>query len=230
MRWCSTTFADHLLRHRADRHPVSAALEALTGEKISVGAPFFNLTFGPSVVPLLLVVPIGQSLAWKRGDLLGAAQRLVSRPLGLVRRSCSLAVAAWRPGAGAGRRRARGLPVIGAFAERLRRTRDGVHARSADRPARLGLPRSAWGTALAHAGLGVTVLGLAATGWGVERIASIRPGESIDLGPFEVAIGAPAQRIGPNYSEVTGHDADPARPACWSRRSIPPSARFRSGR
>ena len=27
-------------------------LEALTGEKISVGAPFFNLTFGPLVVPL----------------------------------------------------------------------------------------------------------------------------------------------------------------------------------
>src|SRR4051812_31210618 len=52
------------------------ALEALTGDKISVGAPFFNLTFVPIVVPLLLLAPLGQTLAWKRGDLLGAAQRL----------------------------------------------------------------------------------------------------------------------------------------------------------
>ena len=33
------------------------ALETLTGEKISVGAPYFNLTFGPIFIPLLLLVP-----------------------------------------------------------------------------------------------------------------------------------------------------------------------------
>src|SRR5262247_2890914 len=54
------------------------ALEALTGEKISVGAPFFNLTFAPLFVPLLLAVPFGPMLAWKRGDLLAAAQRLTA--------------------------------------------------------------------------------------------------------------------------------------------------------
>src|SRR5271157_5350520 len=52
------------------------ALEALTGEKISVGAPFFNATFAPLFVPLLIAVPFGPLLAWKRGDLLGVAQRL----------------------------------------------------------------------------------------------------------------------------------------------------------
>ncbi|MET0380767.1 MAG: heme lyase CcmF/NrfE family subunit, partial [Methyloceanibacter sp.] len=35
------------------------ALEAITGEKISVGAPFFNLTFVPLIVPLLIAVPFG---------------------------------------------------------------------------------------------------------------------------------------------------------------------------
>ena len=54
------------------------ALEVLTGDKISVGAPFFNLTFGPLFVPLMLAVPFGPLLAWKRGDLLGAAQRLIA--------------------------------------------------------------------------------------------------------------------------------------------------------
>ena len=65
---CATVFVGTL-------YPL--ALEALTGEKISVGAPFFNLTFGPLFVPLLIAVPFGPLLAWKRGDLLGAAQRLI---------------------------------------------------------------------------------------------------------------------------------------------------------
>ena len=65
---CATVFVGTL-------YPL--ALEALTGEKISVGAPFFNLTFGPLFIPLLLVVPFGPLLAWKRGDLIGVAQRLV---------------------------------------------------------------------------------------------------------------------------------------------------------
>ncbi|MGO8183179.1 cytochrome c-type biogenesis CcmF C-terminal domain-containing protein, partial [Rhizobium leguminosarum] len=51
-------------------------LETLTGDKISVGAPFFNLTFGLLMAPLIVIVPFGPILAWKRGDLLGALQRL----------------------------------------------------------------------------------------------------------------------------------------------------------
>src|ERR1700678_1349412 len=54
------------------------ALEVITGDKISVGAPFFNLTFGPLFLPLMIAVPFGPLLAWKRGDLLGAAQRLMA--------------------------------------------------------------------------------------------------------------------------------------------------------
>src|SRR5204863_1739337 len=65
---CATVFVGTL-------YPL--ALEALTGDKISVGAPFFNLTFGPLFVPLLIAVPFGPLLAWKRGDLLGAGQRLI---------------------------------------------------------------------------------------------------------------------------------------------------------
>ena len=64
---CATVFVGTL-------YPL--ALEALTGEKISVGAPFFNATFAPLFVPVLLAVPFGPMLAWKRGDLLGVAQRL----------------------------------------------------------------------------------------------------------------------------------------------------------
>ena len=54
------------------------ALEALTGTKISVGAPFFNLTFGPLFIALMFAMPFGPLLAWKRGDLYGVAQRLMA--------------------------------------------------------------------------------------------------------------------------------------------------------
>ncbi len=52
------------------------ALETVTGEKISVGPPYFNLTFGPIMLPLLLLVPIGALLSWKRADLFAVLQRL----------------------------------------------------------------------------------------------------------------------------------------------------------
>src|SRR6266702_2810281 len=51
-------------------------LEALTGEKISVGAPFFSATFVPLFIPLLAAMSFGPLLAWKRGALYGVAQRL----------------------------------------------------------------------------------------------------------------------------------------------------------
>jgi cytochrome c biogenesis factor len=61
------------------------ALEALTGEKISVGAPFFNLTFAPLFIPLVFAMPFGPLMAWKRGDILGVAQRLtVAFGVGIV--------------------------------------------------------------------------------------------------------------------------------------------------
>ena len=53
-------------------------LDALTGARISVGPPFFNLTFGALMAPLLVVMPFGPLLAWKRADLMAAAQRLLA--------------------------------------------------------------------------------------------------------------------------------------------------------
>src|SRR5450631_2562309 len=43
-------------------------LDAATGTKISVGPPYFAATFAPIFVALLLLVPFGPRLAWRRGD------------------------------------------------------------------------------------------------------------------------------------------------------------------
>ena len=45
-------------------------LAAMGGDKLSIGAPYFNLVFGILISPLLLAMPFGPLLGWKRGDLL----------------------------------------------------------------------------------------------------------------------------------------------------------------
>ena len=179
------------------------ALEALTGDKISVGAPFFNLTFGPLMIALLLAVPVGQSLAWKRGDLLGTAQRLVAAAvLGVIAVALLLAFARGGPtlapfGVGLGV-----YLVVGGFAEVARRSIVRGAPVLVWLARAFGLPRSAWGTAFAHAGLGLCLIGLAATGWGVERIQTIRKGDTVELGPYQATVAAFATQKGPNYSEA----------------------------
>jgi cytochrome c-type biogenesis protein CcmF len=178
------------------------ALEAVTGEKISVGAPFFNLTFLPIVIPLLLLVPFGQTLAWKRGDMLGTAQRLlvalglaIAAMLGLLAATAGGPVAA-PLGIGLGL-----YLVFGAFNEVVTRAwRRGAGTALTVRKA-AGLPRSTWGTVLAHAGVGVTVIGIAASAWSVEAIGTVSVGERIAVGPYEARLDRVVPRTGPNYRE-----------------------------
>ena len=195
---CATVFVGTL-------YPL--ALEALTGEKISVGPPFFNSTFGPLFVPLLLTMPFGPLLRWKRGDLLGAAQRLLAAAL-----LAAVAIAA-------GFALQHGGPVLAPFgaglaifvmggalldiAERtmVLRVSFGVALRRA-----AGLPCSAWGSAFAHFGIGVTLLGIVVvTAWGNERIATLKTGETIDIAHYRLTFEGLFNRPGPNYRDVVGH-------------------------
>ena len=51
-------------------------LDALTGDKVSVGPPYFNATFGPLMVPVVAAMAVGPMLAWRRSDLAGVLGRL----------------------------------------------------------------------------------------------------------------------------------------------------------
>jgi cytochrome c-type biogenesis protein CcmF len=194
---CATVFVGTL-------YPL--ALEALTGEKISVGPPFFNATVGPLFVPLLLAMPFGPLLGWKRGDLVAAGQRLLAAAM-----AAAVAIAAAFA-------TARGGPVLAPFgvglaifvmagaivdiAERtlILRVPFGAAMRRA-----AGLPRSTWGTALAHFGIGMTLLGIVAvTAWGSERIAALKPGETIDIARYRLTFDGVFNRLGPNYRDLVG--------------------------
>jgi len=74
-------------------YPLFLAL--VGGGTVSVGAPFFNATFVPLMVPLVLAMAAGPLLAWKRADLLGALQRLWTA---LVGAAAVLAVGWWIAG------------------------------------------------------------------------------------------------------------------------------------
>src|SRR5437763_7825170 len=182
------------------------ALEALTGAKISVGPPFFNTTFGPLFIALMVVMPVGPLMGWKRGDFLGAAQRLFAAAmLAILAMTAAFALE-------------QGGPVLAPFvagvavfvmagavidiAERTLVLR--VPFRAALRRA-IGLPRSAWGTAFAHFGLGMTLLGIvAATAWGSERIAEMKVGDNLDIAHYRVTFTGLFNQQGPNYRDMVG--------------------------
>ena len=176
--------------------------EALTGQSISVGPPFFNLTFAPLMAVTLLIVPAGPLLAWKRGDLQGVTQRLWVCALAAL--AAGLAVLAFveprklLPAAGL----AIGLWVmLGALAEVVERVRLG-RVPAAESLRRLkGLPRGAWGTTLAHFGLGVVVLGACfETAWKVEASQAMAAGDRMTVGEYSLRLVSMDPIQGPNYS------------------------------
>lgn len=180
------------------------ALEAITGEKISVGAPFFNLTFGPLFIPLLFAMPFGPLLAWKRGDVLGVAQRLMAAfAIGLV------AIAVTFVAMGVNSVLAPfgiGLAfyvMAGSLVDLVERAGIFRLPMATVRARTFGLPRSVWGTALAHFGMAVTLLGIVtASTWGEERIVALKQGQTTSLSGYDMSFDGMTQRAGPNFRET----------------------------
>ena len=182
------------------------ALEAITGAKISVGPPFFNLTFGPLFVPLLFAMPFGPLLAWKRGDILGVAQRLMGAfAVGLVTIAVVAAaeseVSVLAPfGIGLAL-----FVMTGAVTDIVERIGLFRVPLSVVRQRAAGLPRSVWGTAFAHFGIAVTLLGVVSVGtWANERIVGLQPSQTVSLSGFDLSFDGLVQRSGPNYRELVG--------------------------
>ncbi|HWV54043.1 heme lyase CcmF/NrfE family subunit [Pseudorhodoplanes sp.] len=192
---CATVFVGTL-------YPL--ALESLTGDKISVGAPFFNATFGPLFLPLMIAMPFGPLLAWKRGDLYGAAQRLTAAfVVALIAMGVTVAITHGGPVLAPFLIGVAAFAMTGAFidiVERIQLFRQpfGLSLRRL-----VGLPRSAIGTAIAHFGLGVCLLGIASEAYyGAERILSMKPGQSVEVRGYDLTFDNLIARPGPNYREL----------------------------
>ena len=175
-------------------------LDAVGGPKISVGFPFFNETFVPLMVPLLLAMGPGTMLAWKRGDLLGALQRLwaafgfaivvivgayYATHGGPVLAVLGLGLAAWVFGG-----------AVVEVSDRLRLFR--IPARDSLRRA-IHLPRASWGMTFAHMGMAVTVAGISASAFESENIAIVKPGSEMAIAGYTLRLDSVDRRPGPNY-------------------------------
>jgi cytochrome c-type biogenesis protein CcmF len=176
-------------------------LDAVGGPKLSVGYPFFDRTFAPLMVPALIAVAFGPLLAWKRGDLLGALQRLWIAFAGAL----VLALIVFYVTHGGPVLAVLGLALaafifLGAkieWAERVKLFR--VPLAESWRRAR-GMPRAAHGMTIAHIGLAVTVAGIAASAWQVERIEVLHPGDSLGVAAYTLHLDSVDKVQGSNFT------------------------------
>jgi cytochrome c-type biogenesis protein CcmF len=175
--------------------------EAIDNTPISVGAPYYDLTFGALMAPALVLLPAGPFLAWKRGDLPGALSRLWSAALiSLAAGLLSLALVSPRSALAAAGVALGVWVVAGALAEAVERIRL-FRAPWAEVGRRFtGLPRGAWGMTLAHLGIGLFAMGAAfETAWRAEAAETLAPGQSLRLAAFELRLEQVGDVAGPNY-------------------------------
>jgi cytochrome c-type biogenesis protein CcmF len=176
--------------------------QALSGDAVSVGPPYFNRTFAPLMAAVLLLLPIAPLMPWKRADLRGALQRLwVAAGLAVATALLSFALA--RPGQAV---TALGLAlgvwlIAGTLTELVERARGGgAHAGEVWRRLRQ-LPRGAWGMSLAHIGLGLFILGAAMeTSGRVEAAKVLGLGDSMDAAGYHLVLGHVGDVDGANYT------------------------------
>ncbi len=180
--------------------------QALSGEAISVGPPYFNVTFTPLMAACFLLLPAGPLLTWKRADALGALQRLwLAALLALAAGGAVLALQSPRKLFAAAGVAVGTWLVVGALTEVAERVRLG-RAPLAEAGRRLrGLPLGAWGMTLAHMGLGLFVMGACfETAWKSEGSQALAVGQQMRLGGYDLRLERAGDADGPNYDATRG--------------------------
>ena len=188
------------------------------GRAVSVGAPYYNLVVGALGAALMVILPAGPLLAWKRGDLNGVLQRLWWAGLtALIIGALTFILSDPRKGAPAATLALAVWLIAGAGAELAERVRLGRISFAESGRRLCSLPRGAWGMTLAHLGLGVFLLGAAVDGgWKVETANVIGVGGVISAGGYQLTLRKADKGDGPNYTyERAEFDvARNGRPAC----------------
>ena len=177
-------------------------LDALGGAKVSVGPPYFNATFGPIMIPVIVVAAIGPLMPWKRADLAGVLGRLklalaVAVTLALVTWYMTTGSAPWAP-LGIGLAAWLFIGSLIEFSERIKLFRLPL-GKSWNRARHL--PRSAYGMTMAHCGVALVLAGIIGSqAWQSEIILVMSPGDRVELAGYEFTFRGVRQLQGPNYS------------------------------
>jgi cytochrome c-type biogenesis protein CcmF len=172
-------------------YPIIA--EALSGEKLSVGPPYFNAVAGPLALLLAALLFVGPVLRWRR-DKRPLARWVL--PSVLTALAVLAVTFAFVPGMSMLSRLglAFGIALLTAsvtplFGRSLKRT-----------------PLAVWGMVLAHLGVGVALIGMASdSAFTREKLAVASPGDKLEVGPWLVELGGVAPVAGPNWTAIEGH-------------------------
>jgi cytochrome c-type biogenesis protein CcmF len=176
-------------------YPLFADL--LFSQKISVGPPFFQATVFPLAVPVFAAMSIGPLLSWKRATLGPVLMKIwwaaiVALVVGSVAAYGMHALPALAMGAAA-------WMILGAFADIIERIKLFRLPARASFARLVGLPLASFGAAFAHAGLGVTVAGIAGMSMATDSIDLVKPGEIVHMAGYDWQLVELHDAPGPNY-------------------------------
>ena len=167
------------------------AVEGVTGEKLSVGPPYFNAAAGPLALILVAIMAAGPLMRWRREELAIVARRIAVP--GAIAVLALIAVLILARGIGV-------LPLLGlalAF---------GVAVASVAPLWRRNLRRTplfTYGMVIAHLGIAVSMAGMACeTAFSKETLTAARPGETVRVGPWAIRFAAIDPVAGPNWTAV----------------------------
>ena len=181
--------------------------ELLTGEKVSVGAPFFDTAFTPFMVVLAMALPVGAMLPWKRARL----GRAMTPLWGILALSVALGALMWMLGTGGRILGPVGLMlaawvVFGAMADLGAKIKLGKAAPSETWRRARNLPGGDYGKALAHGGFGLTIFGIAMiTALEVTDIRVVQTGDEFTVGGYDFRFDGASRVMGPNYVAERGN-------------------------
>ena len=176
--------------------------EMFFDRKLSVGPPFFNAAFTPFMVALGLVLPVGSVMPWKRAGIAKAFKPLrYVFVLAVAVGGLTYAVQTGRSMIGPIGLFLGAWLVMSVVVELIQRT-----GRGENRLRRLArLPRADWGKATAHAGLGVTMAGIAGlTAWTQDDIRVATLNQPWNVGKYELTLTDVQEVRGPNYLSTMG--------------------------
>jgi cytochrome c-type biogenesis protein CcmF len=161
------------------------------GQQLSIGAPFFNKAAIPVTLALVVVTCAGPLLNWRRDDWRKLAAKLLPPVIAAAVALALLIVL----GGGVPMFELLGLSFAAALAvasvlplvkRNLRRT-----------------PLPIWGMVIAHLGVAVSIAGMASdSAFKLERLAAVRVGETVQVGPFSAKLTDVHPMIGPNWSAI----------------------------
>jgi len=179
-------------------------LDALGLGKISVGPPYFDSVFVPLMVPVLLLMAIGPFARWKESLVTDLARKVRWVALGVVIVAAGLAVAlSPSPMAALGILLA--LWILAATASHaVERVMHGPKGTPLLRRI-ASQPRSYWAMIIAHAGVGIFVVGVTMVkSFETANEVAMRPGDSTSAGGYAFRFTDLREVKGPNYIAARG--------------------------